>query len=337
MSRIVCVVIISLFAFIAAFGQMDYAPKREPLPDSNAEPPKSPIGNPGVPMMTGVSVPQPLNAIKITAKVEVPKWNQVLVAASSQAILMALETESVPLREGMYVKKNQLLGSLDNRELSSQRNEALASLNYSIAEQQDKTSIKFYAQTVHFAMAELKRFRSANTKSPGSFSESDIHKAELDISRSEAQLENEQHRQEVIKVEEVKAKEASLKVVDVRIDLRRLTAPIEGTITKINKSVGEWLREGDGILEITNLSTLRIECKIDSDLYTLHDVGNKPATIRLSMPNGKVEEFSGKVEFVLEKIEFDKTFTVFVEVQNRKSGDYWILLPGHEVTATIHL
>jgi hypothetical protein len=50
-----------------------------------------------------------------------------------------------------------------------------------------------------------------------------------------------------------------------------------------------------------------------------------------------MEEFPGKVVFAHPKVEAGDWFEVFIEVENRPSGSSWLLQPGRDVSAVIHL
>jgi hypothetical protein len=108
-------------------------------------------------------------------------------------------------------------------------------------------------------------------------------------------------------------------------------------IVKIDKAEGEWLREGDPVLEIMQLNTLRAKCQMSARYHTMEMVNGKKATAIMSMPDGRIEKFSGKVVFAHPKVEAGNTFEVFVEIENRRDGNSWILQPGIRLHVEIHL
>lgn len=286
------------------------------------------------------------NQVETSGLLEIPKRNQVVLAASVQAVLMELRTEqqdaegktvTVPITEGMKVQKGQILGTLDDRELKSQLLSAKSELNVAIAEKEKTIEVEYAGWGKETAKAEVRMLKETNSLHARTVPQIEILKAELNLKQAEANLDLSKYNIEIVATEKVKSREADINVVEVRIELRKLISPIDGVIVKIEKAEGEWLREGDPILEIVQLETLRAKCKIDARFYTPDMVDGKEATVFMPMVNGRTEEFPGRVVFVDEKVVAGDVFEVVIEVQNAPSGRSWKLLPGSVAAATIHL
>ncbi len=325
--------------------------------------PAAPIPSPAAPVSESVSPaaaaaplanapptfaahPSRPNTIVINGILEVPKWNDVELAANFQAQLMSLKTERkdaagntvlVPLREGMHVVEGQVLGNFDDRELRLSRKVAECEANVAKAEAEKLIEVKFAAIRTQKERASLGMLKEANSHHEGAISQMEVLQAELKVEEAMANFELQDYNLKVVKKAEYDAKVARLAMADVLIQLRQLVAPISGVIVKIEKAEGEWLREGDKVLQIVQLNTLRLKGRVNAKLYTHDMVYGKNVSITMPLVNGQTEEFPGKVVFADEKIVAGDEFEIFIEVQNRPSGNSWVMQPGRTVSATIEL
>ncbi|MDR0522509.1 MAG: HlyD family efflux transporter periplasmic adaptor subunit [Planctomycetaceae bacterium] len=268
---------------------------------------------------------------------ELPKRNHVVLAATERAVLMSLKTEQkeesgqpvmIPVAEGMNVVKGQVLGNFDDRELRSTQKINESQLEVAVAEKNKKIEIVYAAHGVMVAHAELQMMRDANRQHEKTFSEIEIRKAELAYEQTKANLDLQKYTIEEVKSREVTVRENELERTKVLIALRQLISPIDGMIVKINAAEGEWLREGDPVLEIVNLDTLLVRGNVSIKEYEISDMDGKTASVLVTLSNGKRETFEGKVVFCNPKVEAGNFFHIYIEVQNRRNGKFWLLQPG---------
>jgi len=279
--------------------------------------------------------------------VYLPRHNHVQLAATERAVLKSFNTAQrdaqgnilrdaggnpviVPVREGMNVFKGQILGNFDDRELHSILKINQAHLEVAKAERDKEIEIEVAARSVQVAMAELHRMETANEQHAGVFAAADIERAKLTVEQARANLHLQKYTIDEIKTREVVVRESELEGTKVQIELRQLVAPIDGMIVKINAAEGEWKREGDPILEIMQLETVWIRAEVSADRYAISDLDGKRATIQARLPNGSVETFHGAVVFCDPTIRGTGGFYVYIEVQNRRVGNYWLLQPGRD-------
>jgi hypothetical protein len=298
--------------------------------------------------------PHDSNSIRVRGLLEVPKRNHVILAAPYQSVLTSLKTEQrnaeghivtgadgnpvlIPIVEGMQVFKDQVLGNFDDRELLCNLEIGECRLDVAIAEREKKIEVEYAAYTFLIAEEELKMLKKTNELHENAITQIEINKAFLAVKQADANLRLQKYTLQEVKTREVIASEKEVAKTKVLINLRKLVAPIDGMIVKIDKAEGEWSREGDPVLEIMQLNTLRIKCQVSVKDCTPAMVDGKKVTVFVSMVNGQNEEFPGKVIFVHPKVEAGDTFDVYIEVENRLSGNYWILQPGCWSVSIIHL
>jgi hypothetical protein len=99
-------------------------------------------------------------------------------------------------------------------------------------------------------------------------------------------------------------------------------------VVEIKAAEGEWLREGDPVLEIVQLDTLWVSVDVLIKDYEISDVDGKSAVVQVVLANGKTETFQGTVVFCNPVIEAGDAFKAYIEIQNRRVGNYWLLQPG---------
>ncbi|MDR3196911.1 MAG: HlyD family efflux transporter periplasmic adaptor subunit [Planctomycetaceae bacterium] len=290
----------------------------------------------------------------VTGILEIPKRNHVILAAAYQSVLTTLKTEQrdaeghivtgadgnpvlIPIVEGMYVFKDQILGGFDDRELQCNLEISECKLDVAVAEREKRIEVEFAAWGYRVAEAELQMLMETNKMHEKAIAQIEINKAKLALQQADANLQLQKYTLEEVKTREVIASEKEVARTKVLIHLRKLIAPIDGVIVKIDKAEGEWLREGDPVLEIMQIKTLRAKCKVSAKYYTQDMVDGKNVTVSMRMVNGSTEEFPGKVVFAHPKVEAGDLFEVFIEVENRPSGRSWLLQPGRDVSAVIHL
>ena len=323
------------------------APQPVTVPVVPAQPLKTANTIPVAPPTFASTTNRP-NVIELTGRLSVPKRNQVPIAAPFQAQLASLRTVRqgadgqpvlVPLREGMHVVEGQVLGNLDTRLLEAELASAHCKLKVAEAEANNEILLEYAQAGVDSENSELAILSHANAMHEGAIAAVEINRARLRVQHAIANYRLEEYKLNIIKREDLNVHRQAVKAADEMIRLRQLVSPISGMIVKISKAEGEWLREGDEVLEIVQLDTLRLILKVDASQYDPISMVDKAVSVTMPFVNGKTEVFPGKVVFVNPSIDPGNTFDVYVDVQNRPSGSSWLLLPGEGrlVSATIKL
>ncbi|MDR2171041.1 MAG: HlyD family efflux transporter periplasmic adaptor subunit [Planctomycetaceae bacterium] len=292
---------------------------------------------------TTANPPKAVNELTTSGYLEVPKHNQVILAAPCSAILINLKTTQddgakINITEGINIKKGQLLGNFDDRILQNQLRIDEAQLNVAIAAEKKITEIEFAARSVQIAITKLNILKEANSRHAGTIPAVEILLAQHEVLQAEANLELSKYTIEHERKEETNVKRQTIEATKTNIKIRQLTAPIDGIITKIERSEGEYVKEGEPILEITQLDTLRAVCKVEATYCSPNQLKNNNVTINVKKINGNAETFNGKIVFVNPKIiSMSNQYDIFIEIKNQKEGDNWKLIPGSTIEAKIKL
>ena len=276
---------------------------------------------------------------------ELSKRNHVVLSATEGAVLLSLATERrdaagnivrdsdgnpiiVPVTEGMHVFQGQVLGKFDDRELHSILQINQTQLEAAKAERDKNIEIEYAARSAQVAHAEHQVRLEANRRHAGTFPAMEVLRAQLAVAEAESYLELQKYNIDIIKTLGVAVRENELDRTKLQIELRQLVAQIDGMIVKINAAEGERLREGHEVLEIMRLDTLRVRVSASVREYEISDLDGKQAVVQLALPNGRTEVFRGVVVFCDPKVDGSDRFDVYVEVQNRRAGNFWLLQPG---------
>ncbi|MDR1923097.1 MAG: HlyD family efflux transporter periplasmic adaptor subunit [Planctomycetaceae bacterium] len=321
----------------------------------------NPITNPITTNPNGIAATSPTSAAPVSNELttngmlEVPKRNQIVITAPCSAILMSLrtadgnsgenltddETDAITqtlITEGMYVKKGQLLGKLDDRTLQNQLKTDIAQLNVAIAAEKKVIEIEYAQKTVELAEIKLRQLKEANQLTRDTVPQIEILQADHERLQAVANVDLLRYVIENERSAETDVRRQMVEATKTNIKIRQLIAPIDGVITEIKKSEGEYVREGDSILEITQLETLRALCKVSAAYCSQSQLEGKDVTVQVKMVNEQVENFHGKIVFVNPKIiTASNEFEIYIEVQNQRVENGWRLQPGSQVTAKIKL
>ena len=179
------------------------------------------------------------------------------------------------------------------------------------------------------------RDRAASLLERGAISTSEWEQARTVFETAEAMLEISRERlliaetgptKEAIEVVEnrVTEKEVALAQAQQRLDDTSVKAPFNGIITGKRLNSGDFVKRGDEVLEITDLSSLEAEMKTPERYASLMKVGI-PVTLSIE---SLLTERKGQITAVNESIDLNtRTFLVKVRIDNRdhsiKAGTFF--------------
>ncbi|MDR0390523.1 MAG: HlyD family efflux transporter periplasmic adaptor subunit [Planctomycetaceae bacterium] len=307
------------------------SPTTSPTINSNNSNSNSPTSN-----SPTTTIPVVPNELIVDGSLEVPKRNHIVLAAPCSAVLMSLKTtqddKEINITEGMPVKKGQILGKFDDRTLQNQLRIDEAQLNVAIAAEKKIIEVEYAARSVQVAITKLNILKSTNNRHPDTIPAMEILLAEHERMQAEANLSLCKYSIEHERKEETNVRKQTVEATKTSIQIRQLVSPIDGIITKIERSEGEYAREGEPILEITQLDTLRAVCKVNTKHCPPNLLEGKNITVEVKKTNDDNETFTGKIVFVSPKVSMSNNeYDIYVEIKNQKIGNSWKLQPGSRI------
>lgn len=248
--------------------------------------------------------------------------------------------KELAVREGMLVTEGQLLGRIDDEVEQKQKKATLARLEVARLEAANTVRVDYADATAKVAAAEVDRANAANRIVPGSVPASEVTRLNLALQQALLQKKQSENDLEIDAVS-VDVRLAEDELADVEIEQRKVVSPLEGIVMECFVDQDEWVQPGTTVLRIIRMNRLRVQGFVNDvqDLHSRVRIGQK-VTIAL----GAGRSVEGEVVFVSPEIVRGPRFAVWAEVDNvwvpysSEPGDgYWLLHPGSEVDATVHL
>ncbi len=228
-------------------------------------------------------------------------------------------------REGDFVKEGDLLLNLDDRVADAQFNTAAE-------EAKNTVEIRFAIASKDLARAEYESNLQANLRVPGAIPQIEVDRLKLAYQRSLLQIMQAKHQK---RINELKRDEASQMK-----DTYQVSAKFQGVITKLEKNVGEGVREGDPILTVSDPTRVKVFGYVHTrDVHRIKQ--GDPVKVKIDIPDFDIPDedfiFDGKLTFIDDTVDattFDR-IEVSAEVQNIIADGKPILRQGYLVRMII--
>ena len=221
----------------------------------------------------------------------------------------------VVVKEGDLVQEGDLLVQVDDDLLRIQRDAALAEARIAEIDSQNDVDLRYAQKSRAVSQAELERSQAALRDYPKSVSRTELDEARLVSER--AALSAEQAERD-LESNRLKLRSAcqQVKLIDKRIEMTKVNAPMAGLVTLIYKKRGEWASVGDGALQLVRLDKLRISAFVDGTRFD-QTLRGAPATFTVKLPPGdRIATFSGRVSYVDPDISAIKDVRIRVDIDN---------------------
>ncbi len=276
---------------------------------------------------------------------------QCLVSLIQEAHVSAQEAGilvEMAVREGQYVEAGQTLARIDDAQsVTAQR---VAALKLKVAQEQadNNISVRYAESAAQVAHAEYEQAWRANQRTRGTVTDAELRRLMLTERRATLAIEQASFDLRVAGLES-QVHEAEVEAATNQVQRRRITAPLDGVVVRVDRNVGEWVQPGDPLLHVVRIDRLRVEGflpateAIDRDGrvvtrgYAPSQIDGRPVTVTVPLADGRQESFQGRVVFVSPLVQAGGEFRFWAEVENRKEGNHWLLLPGSMAAMAIHL
>ncbi|WP_305042355.1 efflux RND transporter periplasmic adaptor subunit [Geoalkalibacter sp.] len=161
--------------------------------------------------------------------------------------------------------------------------------------------------------------------------EARIAKAQSDLRRAD-----DLHRQKFISEEEFQGRQteldslrqsaqrhrAAVRILEDRLARMTIRAPFAGVVAREASEVGQWLREGDTLVEIDDLSVIHVMVPVPENQLGLVRPGDATEVSFDALPG---RDFSGRIRAIVPRADLGaRTFPVQIEVANPAAE----ILPG---------
>ena len=201
---------------------------------------------------------------------------------------------SILTDEGMWVKKGDLLITMDSVDIPELLDSAKISVEKSNSElEASQRELKSLQAQKDLALVTYTRF--AKLKKQSFVSQSEYDKAKADLDAISAQLDSANARINTGKIEITRAIKG-VESLQVKLSRYKIYAPVDGYVVSRDAEVAQSMTPSQSILQIVDPKTVWIKAYIDEKISGNVTVGQK-ANITLRSQNDKI--FSGYVKRIV--------------------------------------
>ena len=301
------------------------SPEGSQLPNFAPQIPNGPTtrvsqsGGIGVVPKEGVEVPPASSDRILIPQASLVFKRDIPLAAPVDGIIMQLNAD-----DGVNVKAGEPLVVIDSRIAEAEVKVQTQELEQAKLEANDNSSELFAEAAYEVAKVDFARSNELTAK--GSESPSDNEKKGLELKKAGLQIK-------VAKRDSAKNKavvgvaEAKLDAAIVQVGLRTMNAPFDGLVYEVNKRQFEFVRTGEPIFSLVDMTRLRVQGVAKTNVPP-HQLKNAKARISIEISPGVSKAVEGIVGFASPKSNTPNDYTVWVEIANEQLPDGQFLLRG---------
>jgi len=282
---------------------------------------------------------RPLPAAEESAAAE-PVLSRCLISLVEEARVPAREAGvlvELSIKEGDTLTRGDTIARIDDSQPRFERRKAQAEHDQARAKSESDVDVRYSIAAEQVAEAELEKAVASNRKVPGSVTEVELARLQLNQKKSELQIEQAQLERRLSALD-AHSKEVEVEAADNRIERRRIASPIDGMVVQVYPHLGEWMQPGDPLARVVRTDKLRVEGYVDSARFEPEQVHDRPVTVTVGFAGEREEAFKGRIVFVSPLVEPGGDYRVWAEVENRQppGSNQWLLRAGQQATMTIH-
>ena len=276
----------------------------------------------------------------VAATPEEPVLSRCLVSIVEEARVPAREAGvlvELSVKEGDTVRRGGAIARIDDSQPRFEKQKASAEHDQAIARAKSDVDVRYSVAAEKVAEAEVEKAVASNRRIPGSVTQVELARLQLNQKKSVLQIEQAQLERQLSSLD-ARSKEVEVLAAENRINRRQIASPIDGMIVQVYPHLGEWMQPGDPLARVVRTDKLRVEGYVDSSKYEPSMVHNRPVTVSVMFADEREESFKGRIVFVSPLVEPGGDFRVWAEVENRQANDSveWLLRAGQTATMTIH-
>ena len=286
----------------------------------------------GGPYRTGDQPRVDANGDPVFSSASITAEEDSIISAEAEGTLVKLA-----VKEGDRVNEQTVLATIDDRQAQAAVDVAKISFEAATERAKDDIEEKYAKAAALVADVDYKKDREANERITNSVTEIQILQKKLVLDRSMLQIEKAKKDQVVAK-KEAGVKEAELDAAEIGLARRTINAPFNGEVQQLFQKQAQWVNPGDPILRLVKFDVLRVESYVNANQFDPIELAGKPVTIKVRLARDREVTLPGRITYVGQTVRAVKgDYLVRAEIQNQRSGDYWLIRPGLLAEMTIHV
>jgi macrolide-specific efflux system membrane fusion protein len=280
--------------------------------------------------------PLPLTAVSSAQQAQIKQCLVSLVEDIQVPAREAGALTSVEVVEGEFVAAGQVLATIDDRQPKLAKLAAELERNAALTKAEDDIEVRFSEAALAVAAADLQRALAIEAKSPGGVTQQEIQKLRLAKHRDELQIDRSKLEMRVAKMN-ADVHQASVQSADDALERRQIVSPIDGVVVTLFHERGEWVNEGESVLQVIRIDRLRVEGFLSAGEHAPEDVAGRPVAVDVPLAGNRTARFAGQVVYISPIVQAGGKYRVRAEVANRTENGHPLLRPGMSATMAIQL
>jgi len=234
---------------------------------------------------------------------------------------------SLEVTENDNVVANQIIAKLDAKVAELEKGVAGLQSQVATAEANDESEIRLAEAFMQEAQLQVDIYEEMASK--GNSGEFDLRQKQLALAQTKVRITQARASKQQ-KDLRAKLAQASVYLGQQKADRLILRSPIAGTVVKIEHRPGEWVQAGTTLVKIIRLDELRVDCFVDINQLDPSNLVQQPVSVFVNRGQSE-NQFVGKITSFDPDVSSTGSVRVHATIQNQKSGDHWLLLPGMTV------
>lgn len=265
--------------------------------------------------------PTPSNSkIVVADAAKVILINSVRVPSQVEGMLTNLIVE-----EGAIVEIDQPLAIIDDRQ--AKLTLALKKAQELEAEYNAVNDINMRDAKNSEQLAREKAAAFVEMEIKGSLAKWSARAANLEATREALRIELAEMNKKIAETQYL-AKKSERELADLEITKRQITAPFGGFVEQRIAQLGEWVQPGSPILQLIQMDRLRAQGFVSAISPDQTVSPGMPAVVEFNLGGNRQERINGVVGFVGNDVDLQNRRKIWVEFENRRIGNDWMIKPG---------
>ncbi len=248
--------------------------------------------------------------------------NKVRIPAEVEGKLIELNIE-----EGSNVDEGAIVGVVDDTAAKLALELKRAEEEEALLNAANEINLKDAISSEELARAEAAAYKQLYEQKAIPYWE--MEKKRLEAERANLRIDLAEMQMKIEKAKYI-AKRSEREIADFEVRRRRITAPFSGYIETRTAQEGEWVQAGSPIATLVKLDKLRVEGDVDALAYSGQIVAGTPVRVVIynEVNRDRAITIDSKLGFVSSEVDSADRYRVWVEIDNQKSGDHWMIKPG---------
>ena len=228
---------------------------------------------------------------------------------------------SLEVTENDNVVANQIIAKLDAKVAELEKGVAGLQSQVATAEANDESEIRLAEAFMQEAQLQVDIYEEMASK--GNSGEFDLRQKQLALAQTKVRITQARASKQQ-KDLRAKLAQANVYLGQQKADRLILRSPIAG------HRPGEWVQAGTTLVKIIRLDELRVDCFVDINQLDPANLVQQPVSVFVNRGQSE-NQFVGKITSFDPDVSSTGSVRVHATIQNQKSGDHWLLLPGMTV------